>query len=289
MRPIGERIATIARRERGNKACGPNKVDGKGYFKSCENHHAREPWCADFAKWVWYRAKALHIEKLNAGAVSFAHYGRVRQGNPKVGDAVLFGWDKAADRAEHVAIVIRVLPGRKIVSIGGNEGPSNDTSVVSEDGPYDGAFGSWGPGAPNGPISGYISPVEDEMPYTKSEIRNLVKEGVAAAVKEGPAHQRMKQLIKDAVSAELTAAHAAQGAKAAVDADSALTGISQQLTALATQVAALSAATPPTTGNGPGTGTGRRTGTGPGTSTGRGTRTPTGTGTSGSAGTGQVS
>jgi hypothetical protein len=234
---------------------------------------------------VWLQAKALHTDKLDAGAVSFAHYGRVRHGNPKVGDAVLFGWNKAANRAEHVAIVIRVLPGRKIVSIGGNEGPSNDTSVVSEDGPYDGAFGSHGPGAPNGPISGYISPVEDEMPYTKSEIRNLVKEGVAAAVKEGPAHQRMKQLIKDAVSAELTAAHAAEGAKAAVDADTVLGGISRQLTDLATQVAALSAATPPTTGNGPGT----RTGAGPGTGTGRGTGTASGTGTSGSAGTGQVS
>lgn len=294
VRPIGERIAATAIRELGNKACGPNTVDGHGYFSSCANHHAAEPWCADFARWVWTQAHALHADKLTAAAASFAKYGAVRQRNPRVGDAVLFGYD-GVGFAKHVAIVVRVLPHGKIVSIGGNEGPSDDTSRVTRDGPYDGAFGSSDPLAPNGPVSGYISAVEDEMPFTKKQIVQMVQEGIAAAVTTEPTKADIKRLIKQGVEAELkavldtTGVSAAQGAKAAVDTDHALAGISQQLSALATQVAALTAAasppavTPPATGNGPGAGTGR------GTRTGRGTGTDPGTGTSAAAGTGQAS
>jgi hypothetical protein len=288
-RPIGEKVAAIARRELGNGACGPNKVDGTDYGGSCQNHHAAEPWCADFAKWVWCQAKVLHAGKLNAAAASFAAYGRVRHRNPKVGDAVLFGYD-GVSFAKHVAIVVRVLPGGKIVSIGGNEGPSDDTSKVSRDGPYSGAFGSFDVGAPNGPISGYISPVENDMPFTKNEIRNLVQEGVAAAVKKDvPTQKEIVKLVKQAVQAELTTAldssgtTAAKGAKAAVDTDAALTGIVNQLNALATQVAALTPTTTTTTGTGSTTGTGRGDGTKTGTGTSRGTRAGSGTRASGSA------
>jgi CHAP domain len=293
-RPIGEKIAAIARRELGNGACGPNTVDGGDYGDSCKNHHAAEPWCADFAKWVWCQAKVLHTGKLNAAAASFAAYGhaysKVRHRNPKVGDAVVFGLNKKGDSAAHVAIVVRVLPGGKTVSIGGNEGPSDDTSKVSRDGPYDGTFDSFGVGAPNGPISGYISPVEDDMPFTKNEIRSLVQEGVAAAVKKDvPTQKEIVKLVKQAVQAELTTAldstgtTAAKGAKAAVDADAALSGIITQLDNLKTQVAALMPATAPTTSTGTTTGTGRGDGTKTGTGTSRGTRAGSGTRASGSA------
>ena len=264
---IGERIADIARRELGNHACGPNKVDGGGYFSSCANHQAHEEWCADFARWVWAQAHVLNAGKLTAAAGSFGQFFAVRHGNPKVGDAVLFGYD-GARFAKHVAIVISVLPGGKIVTIGGNEGPSDDTSRVTRDGPYDGTFNSFDPLAPNGPLSGYVSPVEDDMPFTKQEILDLVQQGVAAELTAGSTKTEVLGLVKQGVAAELTAVlgttgvSAAQGAKAAVDADTALAAIAQQLTVLTAQVAALAAAAPSMTGTGRGTGTGGTAGTG---------------------------
>jgi hypothetical protein len=264
---IGERVADIARREINNHACGPNKVDGGGYFSSCVHHQAHEEWCADFARWVWAQAQALNTDKLTPAAASFAKYGAVRHGNPNVGDAVLFGYD-GVSFAKHVAIVVSVLPGGKIVTIGGNEGPSDDTSRVTKDGPYDGAFNSFDPLAPNGPLSGYVSPVEDDMPFTKQEILDLVQQGVAAELAAGNTKNEIVGLVKQGVAAELTAAlgttgvTAAQGAKAAVDADTALAAIAQQLTALTAQVTALAAAAPSTTGTGQGAGTGAAAGTG---------------------------
>jgi hypothetical protein len=263
--PIGERIADIARREIGNHACGPNKVDGGGYFSSCVNHQAHEEWCADFARWVWAQAHVLNADMLTPAAGSFGKYGAVRQDNPRVGDAVLFGYD-GISFARHVAIVVSVQPGDNIVSVGGNEGNSEDTSVVSKDGPYLGTFNSFA--GPNSPLSGYVSPVEDDMPFTQQEIVDLVKQGVNAELSAGPSKAEILGLVKQGVAAELTAVlgttgvSAAQGAKAAVDADTALAAIAQQLTALTAQVAALAAATPPTTGTGQGTGTGGTAGTG---------------------------
>jgi len=281
---IGERIADIARRELGNHACGPNKVDGGGYFSSCVNHQAHEEWCADFARWVWAQANVLNAGMLTPAAGSFGKYGAVRHDNPKVGDAVLFGYD-GVSFAKHVAIVVSVA-GRNIFSVGGNEGNTEDTSVVSKDGPYDGSFNSIE--GPNRPLSGYVSPVEDDMPFTKQEIQNLVQAGVAAELTAGPTKIEIQRLVQQGVAAELTAVlgtgvSAAQGAKAAVDADTALAAISQQLTALSAQVAAL-VAVPLTTATGQGT----TTGPGTGGTAGTGQGTTTGPGTGGTAGAGQA-
>src|SRR6266481_1567668 len=121
MKPIGDRIAAIAKAEVGNTACGPNKVDGGDYGSSCVNHHRAEAWCADFAKWVWMQAGALNAKSaLTSAAASFGTYGRVRQ-KPKVGDAILLNYDREAAHADHVAIVVRVFANGNIVSIGGNE------------------------------------------------------------------------------------------------------------------------------------------------------------------------
>src|SRR6266568_5595256 len=98
-----------------------------------------------------------------------------RRSNPKVGDAVLFN-DNGKGNADHVAIVVKVLPNGKIISIGGNEGATMDTSLVTQDGPYSGAHGSLD--GPNKPLSGYVSPVEDDMPYSQEKIKELVKAGV---------------------------------------------------------------------------------------------------------------
>src|SRR5262249_61408514 len=93
-----------------------------GYFSSCHgNSGLPEFWCADFAKFVWAQAGALNTDVLTPAAASFADYGRLRRNNPKVGDAVLFNYDKKNHFAEHVSIVVRVNPDGTIVTIGGDE------------------------------------------------------------------------------------------------------------------------------------------------------------------------
>ena len=275
MKPIGDRIAAIAKAEVGNTACGPNKVDGGDYGSSCVNHHRAEAWCADFAKWVWMQADALNAKSaLNSAAASFGTYGRVRQ-KPKVGDAILLNYDRKAGRADHVAIVVKVFANGNIVSIGGNERTAD--GEVAKDPPtgvtgYDGTVGLssyW-----NMHISGYVSPVEDDMPYTrkdivgmvkngveqelrapstKQEILNLVKNGVEQELRAPSTKQEILNLVKNGVAAELRAGigtsgvTAARGAEAAVSAKELLSSISQQLDELTRIVTALQPATPPGT------------------------------------------
>jgi hypothetical protein len=206
---IGARVARIARRENGNHAC-----DHGGYFSSCVNHEPHEEWCADFARWVWSQARVLHADELTPEAGSFGEYGR-KYGSglhtrPRVGDAVLFNfrWQGAhgheKGNADHVAIVVRVFPNGYIRSIGGNEVTGNfQTSYVHRD-YYSGAteYSSYW----NYSITGYVSPLEDDMPYTEAQIRNLVKQGVRQELKKGRKTQNeIKALVTEAVAQELNA------------------------------------------------------------------------------------
>lgn len=249
---IGARIAKIARRENGNHAC-----DHGGYFTSCVNHDPHEEWCADFAKWIWSQARVLHTDILTPGAGSFGEYGR-KYGSglhkkPRVGDAVLFNYD-GESYADHVAIVVRVFSDGNIASIGGNEVTGNyNTSYVHRD-VYSGATGYstyW-----HYSITGYVSPVEDDLPYTNKVIRGLVKKGVAAELSAGNTKEEILGLVKRGVEAELKAGIGtsgitlAQGAQAAVDAQRALSRIGRQLTALTNLVKALPPAAPSATGTG---------------------------------------
>jgi hypothetical protein len=237
---VGARIAKVARRERGNTACGPNKVDGGGYGQSCLNHHARHAWCSDFAKWVWENAGyVLHTEKLNSESGSFGDYGPVRHNNPKVGDTVLFNFrrENGKGNADHVAIVVSVLPNGKIVSIGGNEGATTDTSRVTQDKPYSAAFGSSDPLAPNGPLSGYVSPVEDDMPYSQEKIKELVNTGVHRELNTASTRKDIVDLVKKGVRDELRAEN--------------LNGIARQLDELKALVLALPQAMTPAAPAGP--------------------------------------
>jgi len=115
----------------------------------------------------------------------------------------------------------------------------------------------------------------DDMPYTKKEILDLVKKGVAAQLKAGPTKREILDLVKKGVAAELSAPIGtssitpAQGAKAAVDAQDALAGLAQQLADLTALVKALPAATPPPDGTK--TPAGRGTEPGAGTPDGAGT------------------
>lgn len=99
---------------------------------------------------------------------------------------------------------------------------------------------------------------EDDLPYTKEQILELVKQGVAGVLSAGKTRQQILGMVKESVAEELRAdigtsgISPAQGALAAVHAQDALTGIGQQVTELAALVRGLEPATPP------GTGTGRR-------------------------------
>jgi hypothetical protein len=253
MKPIGDRIAAFAEAEVGNTACGPNKVDGGDYCSSCVNHHKAEAWCADFAKWVWIQAGALNTDSLNPAAVSFGTYGRVRQ-KPKVGDAILFNYDRKAVHADHVAIVVKVFADGNIVSIGGNERTAD--GEVARD-PQTGATGYDGTVGLNSywnmHISGYVSPVEDDMPYTRKDIVGMVKNGVEQELRAPSTKQEILNLVKNGVAAELRAGigtsgvTAVRGAEAAVSAKELLSSISQQLDELTRIVTALQPATPPVT------------------------------------------
>lgn len=85
-RTFGARIAKIARKEAKEShgtACGPNKAGTRGYFRSCDGNNGQpEFWCADFARWVWWKAGAVNTAPgthiLNHLAASFANYGPVR-------------------------------------------------------------------------------------------------------------------------------------------------------------------------------------------------------------------
>jgi CHAP domain len=281
------RIARIAKGEVGQRACS-RMTDGKpGYFTSCHGGF-KEPefWCSDFARWVWWKAGAINAAPgtktpLNAAAGRFVLYGKLRR-RPRVGDAVLFDYNHNIHDpvAAHVAIVVKVNPNGTIRSVSGdlNGDPGSDehfaaTSRVVHDKPYTSAIDSFGPNAPNGPVSGYVSPVEDDMPYTERKITELVKKGVAAELKARSTKQEILDLVKKGVAAELSAPIGtsgitpAQGAKAAVHAQNALAGLAQQLTDLTALVKALPAATQTPTGT-----TTTPTGT---TTTPTGTRTPT--------------
>lgn len=97
---------------------------------------------------------------------------------------------------------------------------------------------------------------EDDMPYTKKQILDMVKEGVAAELNARKTRKEILDLVKKGVEAELNASIGpsgvtpAQGAQAAVDAHRALNGIAGQLRDLNTLLTALQLATPPAAGTG---------------------------------------
>lgn len=112
-------------------------------------------WCAEFAIWVWNHSGA-NTAGLTAGAGSFYLYGQKHQtlsNTPKVGDAVVFGYN-GAGYAQHVALVVSVNTTRHtVVSVGGNE--RGGAGIVAQD-TYNWSVGYssyWGMR-----ISGYIAP-----------------------------------------------------------------------------------------------------------------------------------
>ena len=258
------RIARIAKGEKDQTACSRETDNRKGYFTSCHRfltHGPPEYWCSDFVRWVWWNAGAINAapgtDILTPAAGSFVKYGKLRR-KPRVGDAVLFGYNgnPHAPTASHVAIVVKVNANGTIVSVSGDlNGQAGSephfaaTSTVVIDSAYHSKPGSWDRWAPNGPVSGYVSPVEDVMPYSKKQITQMVKDGVAA------------ELNTKIAGTSITPA---QGAKAAVQAQQALADLAQQVADLTEYVKQHLPPTPPKPRGGPASngGTrGRRTGT----------------------------
>jgi CHAP domain len=118
------KIAALATANQGRTACGTNSLGGRGYYTSCKP----ENWCADFAKWVWFNS-GYNVANLNAGAISFAKFGRVR-GNgerPQVGDAIVYDINAARTSASHVGIVTGIGNG-VIHTENGNFGGTGPTT-----------------------------------------------------------------------------------------------------------------------------------------------------------------
>ena len=277
------RIARIAERQVGQTACSGETNGKPGFFTSCHGGF-KEPefWCSDFARWVWWKAGAINTAPgtrtpLNAAAGRFVLYGKLRR-RPRVGDAVLFGYNHNIHDpvANHVAIVVKVNLDGTIRSVSGDlngESGSDEhfaaTSSVVHDKPYPSAIDSFGPNAPNGPVSGYISPVEDDMPYTKKQIIGFVKEGVS------------EELNTKLKNSNVTPA---RGAQAAVDTQKALRDLQTQVTDLINYV---KANLPPPAGpaSTSGAGPASTSGAGPASNGGAGPVASGGAGTAASSGT----
>ena len=234
------RIARKALKQEGQTACSRKTAGTKGFFTSCHSGVASGPpelWCADFARWVWWKAGAANTGPkmgtriLNAESGSFGKYGKLRR-KPRVGDAVLFGYNGHINKpvpknpnANHVAIVVQVNPNGTIRSVSGDingelgfNAHFAATSSVVHDKPYRSKIGSSDPRAPNtSPVGGYVSPVEDDMPYSKPQIIKMVKEGVHEELRTELGHSGITP---------------AQGAKAAVDAKQAIADLSDKVDAL---------------------------------------------------------
>ena len=271
---LGAKIAAIARKEARppRSTAFLNKDGGKGFCHSSDGDDGHpELWCADFVKHVWHKAGALNTETLNAAASSFVHYGRVRS-KPRVGDAVVFGYDRDRDRAAHVAIVVWVHQDGRITTVGGDENGVEgqgdrkfaSTSGVFKDGPYS-VLGTGNPGV--SPIFGFVSPVEDDMPFTEKRIVQLVKRAVRQEMKADKATRKaIKDMVKEGVAAELKTpigtppgVTPAQGAQAAVAVKDALDVLTKQVADLTALVKALPTSAPAPAGTPDGTTTPART------------------------------
>ncbi|SNT63730.1 CHAP domain-containing protein [Asanoa hainanensis] len=97
-----------------------------GVGPRCGNGWIGQPWCADFARWIW-RESGARIAGLDAGAVSFSRYGTWRSATnfPNLagvqpGDVI--GWrfnDSVGPGNDHVSVVVAVS-GDTITTVDGN-------------------------------------------------------------------------------------------------------------------------------------------------------------------------
>jgi hypothetical protein len=127
--PLGDRIAAIATGEANNAQRNREAGADCNYYSgamgqgtSCANGWRAQPWCADFARWVWGQAGA-RTGGLTAGAVSFRGYGTWTQGSAltgvRPGDVIGYRFDTGTARNDHVGIVVAVAAG-SVTTVEGN-------------------------------------------------------------------------------------------------------------------------------------------------------------------------
>ncbi|MEO6866847.1 MAG: CHAP domain-containing protein [Gaiellales bacterium] len=136
-----ERIVDLARAEfeKGVKADDGIHNDKAGNIKRYrsavtgpgEDPNAAEPWCADFASYI-YKEAGVPFGKNGQGedyTVAMIAWAKTQDrwqpragANPQPGDMILFDWDRG-NAVKHVAIVEKIENG-KVWTIGGNESDS---------------------------------------------------------------------------------------------------------------------------------------------------------------------
>jgi hypothetical protein len=135
---------------------------------TCGHGERAEPWCADFAAWVWRRADIPFRYgpgrgDIGPGAVSFYRWGVVHRtwhpvGSgyvPHAGDVAVYGLDLHTGSADHVAIVVRMTPGDRGPNVVNGDGDRTGFSVVERgrdqyEVSADGKTGA---------LAGYVSPL----------------------------------------------------------------------------------------------------------------------------------
>src|ERR1700678_4571858 len=171
--PLRKRIVAIAESQLGYVTDPPSTYCNKysAYWVSgaddCGNSDLSEEWCADFAAWVWKEAGAQVTYQyingdLNSSAASFYEWGAARgtwhpvgsRYRPLPGDVAVYGLDKSALVAAHVAVVIGYTPGaRGPIAVNG-DGDLTGFSVVEV--ATDEVVADTHPGSAL--LSGYVSP-----------------------------------------------------------------------------------------------------------------------------------
>jgi hypothetical protein len=171
--PLRKRIVAIAESQLGYVTDPPSTYCNKysAYWVSgadnCGNSNLDEEWCADFAAWVWEQAGADVTYQylngdLNSSTASFYEWGAARgtwhpvgsRYKPLPGDVAVYGLDRAALVAAHVAVVIGYTPGERGPIAVNGDGDLTGFSVVEV--ATDEVVADTHPGS--AVLSGYVSP-----------------------------------------------------------------------------------------------------------------------------------
>jgi CHAP domain len=172
--PLRQRIVSIAlsqvgyRTEPATTYCNRYSAYWGVGAEDCGNANRNEPWCADFAAWVW-RAAGAQVDygyardDLNAASASFYAWG-VAHGvwhpvgsgyEPQPGDVAVYGLEASGTAAQHVAVVTAVDPGHAGPDVVNGDGSRQGFSVV-ETGTDQVRADIHGDG---GQLAGYVAPI----------------------------------------------------------------------------------------------------------------------------------
>jgi hypothetical protein len=147
--PLQQRIVALADSQLGyhsdpsNTYCNRFSAYWHAGASDCGNANLDEPWCADFAAWVWRQSGVRftygqYASEINSASVSFyrwalAHGTWHPAGSgyvPQVGDVAVYGLDLPANTAQHVAVVTGYVAGDRGPDVVNGDGARTGFSVV---------------------------------------------------------------------------------------------------------------------------------------------------------------